>query len=144
MIVGLIDDYNEINIYIRLFAQFFSAAIIIYFFQIKNNALDVNLYTQTPYIIIFISIILSVWLMNLFNFMDGIDGYTAYTECICFVCLHLLLLILIFRKFSFYYFIRPWFFKFRFFIEKLVSCKNFYGRYWKCFNWVYYCIFYIL
>lgn len=77
MIVGLIDDYNEINIYIRLFAQFFSAALIIYFFQIKNNALDVNLYTQTPYIIIFISIILSVWLMNLFNFMDGIDGYTA-------------------------------------------------------------------
>ena len=80
IIVGLIDDYKGINIYVRLFAQFFSASLIIYFFQIKNNFYDINLNTQTPYIIVFISIILSVWLMNLFNFMDGIDGY-ASSQC---------------------------------------------------------------
>ena len=81
IIIGLIDDYNEINIFIRLLVQFFSASLIIYFFQIHNNIFGVSLYSQSSFIIITFSIILSVWLMNLFNFMDGIDGYAA-SECI--------------------------------------------------------------
>ncbi len=77
--IGLIDDFKDVNIYIRLFVQFFSATLIIYYFQIRNEIyFDIN---QASILIIILSIILSMWLMNLYNFMDGIDGY-ASTECI--------------------------------------------------------------
>ena len=78
VIVGLIDDYKEMNIYTRLIAQFFSASLIIYYFQISD---DNNYLNQESFLIIIISIILSMWLMNLYNFMDGIDGYAA-SECV--------------------------------------------------------------
>ena len=84
IIIGLIDDLSEINIFARLLAQLFSALFIIYYFQISKNIFDVNLYSQSSFIIIILSILLSMWLMNLYNFMDGIDGY-ASSECI-FVC----------------------------------------------------------
>jgi len=77
IIIGLIDDLNEINIFVRLLAQFFSALIIIYYFQISKNIFDVNLYSQSSFIIIFLSVLLSMWLMNLYNFMDGVDGYAS-------------------------------------------------------------------
>lgn len=76
---GLLDDLKNVNIYIRLLVQFFSATLIIYYFQINNSTyFEIN---QSTILITILSIILSVWLMNLFNFMDGIDGY-ASTECI--------------------------------------------------------------
>lgn len=80
IIIGLIDDHKEVSIYIRLIAQFFSASLIIYYFQISNYNFG-NYLNQEYFLIIIISIILSVWLMNLYNFMDGIDGY-AVSECI--------------------------------------------------------------
>ena len=81
VIVGLIDDYKEMNIYTRLIAQFFSASLIIYFFQIGNDNIFNDYLNQESLLIIVISIILSMWLMNLYNFMDGIDGYAA-SECV--------------------------------------------------------------
>ena len=81
-IIGLLDDFYHIKIYIRLLVQLFSAAIIVYYFQINNDNSDFMLFRKQSVIIIFIiSIILSMWLMNLYNFMDGVDGYAA-TECI--------------------------------------------------------------
>ena len=77
--VGLIDDFKEVNICVRLLAQLFSATIIIYYFQISSGMYsEIN---QSSILIIILSIILSMWLINLYNFMDGIDGY-ASTECI--------------------------------------------------------------
>ena len=84
IIVSLIDDLNKVNIALRLIVQFFSAAIIIYYFYIRfdNNTFDVNNYSQqSSFMIIILSIILSMWLMNLYNFMDGIDSY-ASIQCI--------------------------------------------------------------
>ena len=82
IIIGLIDDFNGVNIGIRLFTQFFSAVIIIYFFQVSNTTIDFREFTnQTALLIIIVSIIMSIWLTNLYNFMDGIDGY-ASLECI--------------------------------------------------------------
>ena len=81
VIIGLTDDFKEINVLTRLFVQFFSASLIIYYFQISNNFFDTNEYSQKSFLIIILSIILSMWLMNLYNFMDGIDGY-ASAECI--------------------------------------------------------------
>ena len=80
--ISLLDDYRNVRVYIRLLVQLFSATVIIYYFQIYNNNFDFQKYDEQSVIIIFIiSIILSMWLMNLYNFMDGIDGY-ASTECI--------------------------------------------------------------
>ena len=82
ILIGLLDDYCHVKVYIRLLVQLFSATIIVYYFQIYDNNFNFDIYGEQSVIIIFIfSIILSVWLMNLYNFMDGVDGY-ASTECI--------------------------------------------------------------
>ena len=79
VLIGLLDDFNQVNIYIRLLVQFYSAALMIYYFQINDTTyFEIN---QSSILITILSIILSMWLMNLYNFMDGIDGY-ATTECI--------------------------------------------------------------
>ena len=80
-IVCIIDDFKEINIFVRLLAQFFSALLIVYYFQISDDGNFRNYLNQEFFLIIILSIILSMWLMNLYNFMDGIDGY-AVSECI--------------------------------------------------------------
>ena len=80
--IGLIDDFKKVNILLRLFTQFFTASLIIYYFQVNNDIFYVDSYTrQSALLIISLSVILSMWLMNLYNFMDGIDGY-ASLECI--------------------------------------------------------------
>ena len=82
VLIGLLDDFFHIRIYLRLLVQLFSAIIIVYYFQIYNKNFEIQIYSEQSIIIIFIiSIILSMWLMNLYNFMDGVDGY-ASTECI--------------------------------------------------------------
>ena len=82
ILIGLLDDYCHVKVYIRLLVQLFSATIIVYYFQIYDNNFNFDIYGEQSAIIIFIfSIILSIWLMNLYNFMDGIDGY-ASSECI--------------------------------------------------------------
>ena len=81
VIVSIIDDYKEINIRLRLLVQFFSASLIVYYFQISNVSNYAIYLNQESFLIIIISILLSMWLMNLYNFMDGIDGYAA-SECI--------------------------------------------------------------
>ena len=80
--IGLIDDFKKVNILLRLLTQFFSASLIIYYFQVSDDIFYVDSYTkQSALLIISLSVILSIWLMNLYNFMDGIDGY-ASLECI--------------------------------------------------------------
>ena len=82
IIIGLLDDLREVNIVFRLFIQFFSASFIIYHFQVSNDIFFTESYTrQSALLVTSLSIILSMWLMNLYNFMDGIDGY-ACLECI--------------------------------------------------------------
>ena len=77
--ICLIDDFKKVNILLRLFTQFFTASLIIYYFQVSNGIFfDADSYTrQSALLIIILSVILSMWLMNLYNFMDGSDGYAA-------------------------------------------------------------------
>ena len=81
LIIGSIDDLKKIGVYKRLLAHTFSAIVIVYYFQIADNSFSVDFNSQSSYIIFFASVVLSMWLMNLYNFMDGIDGYAA-TESI--------------------------------------------------------------
>ena len=77
MLIGLIDDLKETKILIRLVIQFISASLLIYYFQINTNLAPELIITQSSFLIISLSIVLSMWLMNLYNFMDGIDGYAS-------------------------------------------------------------------
>ena len=81
LIIGSIDDLKKIGVYKRLLVHTFSAIVIVYYFQITDNSFSVDFNSQSSYIIFFASVVLSMWLMNLYNFMDGIDGYAA-TESI--------------------------------------------------------------
>ena len=50
---------------------------MIYYFQINQNYNSNFEFSQTNLLIILVSVVLSMWLMNLYNFMDGIDAYAA-------------------------------------------------------------------
>jgi len=76
-IIGVIDDLKKIDVYKRLIIQAFSAITIVYYFQISGHSFSVDFKGQSSYMIVLASIVLSMWLMNLYNFMDGIDGYAA-------------------------------------------------------------------
>lgn len=80
-VIGLIDDIGKVKILIRLIIQFIVATAVVYYFQILGNYVDVHMSSQESILIFLISIILMVWLMNLYNFMDGTDGYAA-SECV--------------------------------------------------------------
>ena len=77
LIIGSIDDLRKIGVYKRLLVHTFSAIVIVYYFQITDNSFSADLNSQSSYIIFFVSVVLSMWLMNLYNFMDGVDGYAA-------------------------------------------------------------------
>ena len=77
MLIGLVDDLKETKVIIRLFIQLFSASLMIYYFQINQNYNSNFEFSQTNLLIILLSVVLSMWLMNLYNFMDGIDAYAA-------------------------------------------------------------------
>ena len=77
MLIGLLDDLKETKISLRLIIQFLSASFLIYYFQINSNWVPDFIFTQSSFLIISLSVVLSVWLMNLYNFMDGIDGYAG-------------------------------------------------------------------
>ncbi|MBH32597.1 MAG: hypothetical protein CMD90_02985 [Gammaproteobacteria bacterium] len=80
-LIGLIDDINKVKVLVRLAIQFIVATLVVYYFQILGDTSDVHMISQQNILIFLISIILMVWLMNLYNFMDGTDGYAA-SECI--------------------------------------------------------------
>ena len=81
LVIGVIDDLRKVGVFKRLLVHAFSAIVIVYYFQINNNFFNIGLQGQSSYIIALFSIVLSMWLMNLYNFMDGVDGYAA-TESI--------------------------------------------------------------
>lgn len=81
--IGLVDDRFSLSSKFRLFVQFLcfgvSVPLLSYSFLNFNTALLLSSF------IIIVSIVLSVWWLNLFNFLDGIDGF-AVSEAI-FLCL---------------------------------------------------------
>lgn len=74
---SFLDDIQEIKPSLRLFAQFFSAFIIIYFLGFSVNSI-------TDLIFILILFIFIVGTTNFFNFMDGINGLASGTGIISF------------------------------------------------------------
>jgi Fuc2NAc and GlcNAc transferase len=76
-LVGLIDDFTNLDFRWRLVIQFASAIFVVFFagtlpaIQFGSWILDFSLLVQIMAVLAF------VWLVNLFNFMDGIDGLAA-------------------------------------------------------------------
>ena len=95
-IIGLIDDYKNLPIPIRLIGYTFGAMMALYFIGgvtslFENNynffkCCDINI-SRFSDIGPFFAILYMLWLTNLYNFMDGIDGFAAIqTICVSLFC----------------------------------------------------------
>ena len=89
--IGLIDDYKNLSILIRLIGYTFGAIIALYFiggvsslFENDHNffkCCDINISSFGGFGP-FLAILYMLWLTNLYNFMDGADGLAAI-QTIC-------------------------------------------------------------
>ncbi len=95
-IIGLIDDYKNLPIHIRLIGYTFGAMMALYFiggvsslFENDHNffkCCDINI-SSFGDIGPFLAILYILWLTNLYNFMDGADGFAAMqTICVSLFC----------------------------------------------------------
>ncbi|OFX22979.1 MAG: hypothetical protein A2041_00400 [Bacteroidetes bacterium GWA2_31_9b] len=77
IIVSIIDDLKDVSPKIRIFIQFISSFLVIYFIG-GIQIIDLGFYAFTnKYILLPISLIGILWFINLYNFLDGIDGYAS-------------------------------------------------------------------
>ena len=85
--VGLIDDFKNLPIVIRIIAYVVGAALSLYFIG-RLSYLEINNYSfNLNYFGYILSILFVVWLINLYNFMDGTDGFAAIqTICVSLFC----------------------------------------------------------
>ncbi len=72
-ILSLVDDKQELPVFYRLLAHLIASILLILNEPPFNN-----------WLIIFISMIIVVWLINLYNFMDGLDGLAGGMTCLGF------------------------------------------------------------
>jgi Fuc2NAc and GlcNAc transferase len=95
-VIGLIDDYKNLPIFIRLFGYTFAAIIALYFiggvnslFESNHNffkCCDINI-SRFGDMGPFLAVLFILWLTNLYNFMDGADGFAAIqTICVSLFC----------------------------------------------------------
>jgi len=95
-IIGLIDDYKNLPVLIRLFGYTFGAVAALYFiggvnslFESDHNffkCCDINI-SRFGNIGPFFAVLFILWLTNLYNFMDGADGFAAIqTICVSLFC----------------------------------------------------------
>ncbi len=68
VLVSFVDDYRPLSPALRLFAQFVSIIMALYF---------LDLLKQMPWYATAVVILAMIWLVNLYNFLDGIDGYAG-------------------------------------------------------------------
>ena len=110
-IVGLVDDFQSISPFFRLFAQILISASL-WIFDIQINNLDLSfIFSDTTLIELpkFISLILTIlWITgitNAFNWIDGLDGLAAGTSLVAFSSLAIVSLSLGNYEISFIFFI---------------------------------------
>jgi Fuc2NAc and GlcNAc transferase len=95
-IIGLIDDYKNLPIPIRLTGYTFGAIMALYFIGGVSSLFetdydffkccDINI-SRFSDIGPFLAILYMLWLTNLYNFMDGVDGFAAIqTICVSLFC----------------------------------------------------------
>jgi Fuc2NAc and GlcNAc transferase len=84
-ILGICDDFFNLNIAVRLTVQFLIAALGIYLIWAHNE-----LPAPIQLLIAGIMILFIVWMTNLYNFMDGINGLAALEAII--VCMSMTLI----------------------------------------------------
>lgn len=74
-IISLIDDYIKVSSIIRLIVHILSAILAVNAgYMIELFSAGFGEAAMPTYINITVSVILIVWMINLYNFMDGIDG----------------------------------------------------------------------
>lgn len=73
-LVGLLDDFHELRVWMRIALQFL-AAIWTVFWVGEVPPIDIGGWQlENALMLRLLAVLALVWLLNLFNFMDGIDG----------------------------------------------------------------------
>ena len=74
-IIGLIDDLHDISATWKLLAHFCLAVwVVAVFFALGDTPVTSELPRSIFFLLVLVSIFVSVWFINLYNFMDGVDG----------------------------------------------------------------------
>ena len=88
--VALIDDRYDLSAALRLVIQFGAALLLCYDgFVIDGEVLPGVGLSAAPAVVLGVTVLLTLWLTNLYNFMDGMDGFAAGMAVIGFVTLAL-------------------------------------------------------
>ena len=89
--VALFDDRYDLSAALRLVIQFVAALLLCYDgFVINGEVLPGVDLIAWPAVVLGVTVLLTLWLTNLYNFMDGMDGFAAGMAVIGFVTLALL------------------------------------------------------
>jgi UDP-N-acetylmuramyl pentapeptide phosphotransferase/UDP-N-acetylglucosamine-1-phosphate transferase len=77
IIISIIDDLKDVSPKLRLFIQFISSVLVIFFIG-GIQIIDLGFLTiRSPYLLVPTTLVGILWFINLFNFLDGIDGYAS-------------------------------------------------------------------
>ncbi len=76
-ITGWVDDHKHIPAFIRAILYGIASALSIYYLDIEFNIFPNSSGLMLKYSLVVMSVIMIVWLINLYNFMDGTDGFSA-------------------------------------------------------------------
>lgn len=89
--IAVLDDRFGLPQSIRLFVQFIAALVLIYGgFVLQGDWLPGVSSPDEPVVVLAGTVLLTLWLTNLYNFMDGMDGFAAGMAVIGFGALALL------------------------------------------------------
>lgn len=76
--VAIVDDRHDLSAGLRLLVQFGAALIMCYDgFVIQGEAVPGMLFMANSAVAATVTILLTLWLTNLYNFMDGMDGFAG-------------------------------------------------------------------
>jgi UDP-N-acetylmuramyl pentapeptide phosphotransferase/UDP-N-acetylglucosamine-1-phosphate transferase len=91
LVVSLADDLRDMSVTVRLSVQAGAAVVLIVFdFSLRDAVLPGGQWSLSPLIGATFSLLMMLWLTNLYNFMDGIDGLAGGMGVIGFAALGVL------------------------------------------------------
>lgn len=75
--ISFLDDWRGLSVGGRFFGQFVGATIVVIGAGLTLPPMFTTLLVFPAWLSIFLSILLLVWMVNLYNFMDGMDGFAG-------------------------------------------------------------------
>lgn len=77
-VVAIFDDRHDLSAGLRLLVQFCAAVVMLYDgFLLQGEAVPGIPFTTNTILLTATTVLLTLWLTNLYNFMDGMDGFAG-------------------------------------------------------------------